>query len=154
MPSDRPAMLARVQLVPGDPLAHRALESLLRAEASVRRRLSADLDREGLSTSGFSVLVVLTTGGGELELRDLRARLRTSKANATEVVSTLESRGYVVRRRLASDRRAAAVALTDRGRELVDRLFPEHTERVTSAFSVLDEDEKRSLEAICRKLAA
>lgn len=147
-------MLARVQLVPGDPLAHRALESLLRAEASVRRRLSADLDREGLSTSGFSVLVVLTTAGGELELRDLRARLRTSKANATEVVSTLESRGYVVRRRLPSDRRAAAVALTDRGRELVDRLFPEHTERVTSAFSVLDEDEKRSLEAICRKLAA
>lgn len=154
MPSDRPAMLARVQLVPGDPLAHRALESLLRAEASVRRRLSADLDREGLSTSGFSVLVVLTTAGGELELRDLRARLRTSKANATEVVSTLESRGYVVRRRLPSDRRAAAVALTDRGQELVDRLFPEHTERVTSAFSVLDEDEKRSLEAICRKLAA
>ncbi|MEY2535797.1 MAG: hypothetical protein QOF29_3707, partial [bacterium] len=27
-------------LVPGDPLAHRALDSLLRAEASVRRRLS------------------------------------------------------------------------------------------------------------------
>ncbi|MEA2143990.1 MAG: hypothetical protein QOI64_2420, partial [Solirubrobacteraceae bacterium] len=27
--------------MPGDPLAHRALESLLRAEASVRRRLSA-----------------------------------------------------------------------------------------------------------------
>lgn len=147
-------MLARVQLVPGDPLAHRALESLLRAEASVRRRLSADLDREGLSTSGFSVLVVLTTAGGELELRDLRARLRTSKANATEVVSTLESRGYVVRHRLASDRRAATVLLTERGRELVDRLFPEHTERVSSAFSMLDEDEKRSLEAICRKLAA
>ncbi len=44
-------------LVPGDPLAHRALDSLLRAEASVRRRLTADLEREGLSASGFSVLV-------------------------------------------------------------------------------------------------
>ena len=57
-------------LVPGDPLAHRALESLLRAEASVRRRLSADLEREGLSATGFSVLVILTTAGGELELRE------------------------------------------------------------------------------------
>jgi len=94
-------------LVPGDPLAHRALDSLLRAEASVRRRLSADLEREGLSATGFSVLVILTTAGGELELRVLRARLRTSKANATEVVTTLESRGLVLRRRLASDRRAA-----------------------------------------------
>jgi MarR family 2-MHQ and catechol resistance regulon transcriptional repressor len=141
-------------LVPGDPLAHRALESLLRAEASVRRRLSADLEREGLSATGFSVLVVLTTAGGALELRALRARLRTSKANATEVVTTLESAGFVLRTRLAHDRRAAQVRLTARGKEIVDRLFPEHTDRVRHAFAVLDDGEKRSLAEICRKLAA
>ncbi|MEZ5120205.1 MAG: MarR family transcriptional regulator [Solirubrobacterales bacterium] len=141
-------------LHPVDPLAHRALESLIRAEAQVRRRLSADLEREGLSATGFSVLVVLTTAGGELELRALRTRLRTSKANATEVVTTLEGRGLVIRRRLLCDRRAASVLLTPAGRELVDRLFPEHTQRVTAAFSVLDEEEKRSLAEICRKLAA
>lgn len=141
-------------LVPGDPLAHRALESLLRAEASVRRRLSADLEREGLSASGFSVLVVLTTAGGELELRTLRRRLQTSKANATEIVTTLVQRGFVERSRLPHDRRAAIVALTVRGHELVDRLFPEHTQRVQRAFSVLDETEKRFLAEVCRKLAA
>ena len=138
----------------GDPLAHRALDSLLRAEASVRRRLTADLEREGLSGSGFSVLVVLSGEGGALELRTLRERLQTSKANATEIVTTLAGRGLVVRTRLPHDRRAATVALTDRGRELVDRLFPEHTERVERAFAVLDEDEKRHLAAICTKLAA
>jgi MarR family transcriptional regulator, 2-MHQ and catechol-resistance regulon repressor len=141
-------------LVPGDPLAHRALDSLLRAEASVRRRLTADLEREGLSASGFSVLVVLATAGGELELRALRHRLRTSKANATEVVGTLVGRGYVERTRLAHDRRAASVTLTATGRELVDRLFPEHTQRVAAAFSALDEAEKRSFAELCRKLAA
>ena len=141
-------------LVPGDPLAHRALESLLRAEASVRLRLTADLEREGVSATGFSVLVVLTTAGGELELRTLRTRLRTSKANATEVVKTLESRGLVRRTRMTSDRRAATVAVTERGQELVQRLFPEHTRRVADAFSVLDESEKRSLASICRKLTA
>lgn len=143
-----------VTLVPGDPLAHHALESLTRAEASVRRRLSADLEREGLSASGFSVLVILSGAGGEVELRTLRARLRTSKANATEVVTTLETRGLVQRFRLAHDRRAAAVRLTTAGRECVDRLFPEHTERVTSAFAALDESEKRQLAELCRKLAA
>jgi MarR family transcriptional regulator, 2-MHQ and catechol-resistance regulon repressor len=138
----------------GDPLAHRALESLLRAEASVRRRLSADLEREGISASGFSVLIVLSTAGGELELRALRARLRTSKANATEVVTTLEGRGLVQRFRLPHDRRAASVRMSARGREVVDRLFPEHTMRVADAFAVLDEAEKRQLAEICRKLAA
>jgi MarR family 2-MHQ and catechol resistance regulon transcriptional repressor len=138
----------------GDPLAHHALELLVRAEASVRRRLSADLEREGLSASGFSVLMVLSTGGGELELRVVRARLRTSKANATEVVTTLETRGMVQRFRLPHDRRAASVRLTTKGRELIDRLFPEHTRRVQDAFAVLDEAEKRMLADICRKLAA
>ena len=141
-------------LVPGDPLAHRALESLLRAEASVRRTLTADLARSRLSAAGFSVLVVLATAGGELQLRALRRRLRTSKANASEVVTTLEARGLVTRARLADDRRAASVALTASGHDLVDRLFPEHTRRVALAFAVLDDSEKRSLAQICRKLAA
>ncbi len=137
-----------------EPLAHRALDCLQQAEAAVRRRLSADLDREGISPSGFSVLVLLADNDGELELRTLREQLRTSKANATEVVTTLEGRGYVVRRRLLSDRRAAAVTLTDAGSELVDRLFPEHASRVAETFAVLDEDEMAQLAAICQKLAA
>jgi MarR family transcriptional regulator, 2-MHQ and catechol-resistance regulon repressor len=141
-------------LLPGDPLAHRALDSLMRAEASVRRRLTADLEREGLSGSGFSVLVVLATAGGELELRAIRRRLRTSKANATEIVTTLQARSLVARARVPHDRRAVSIALTPRGREVVDRLFPEHTERVAATFAVLDEEEKRSLAALCRKLAA
>ncbi len=102
-----------MRLVVDDPLAHRALDGLLRAEAAVRRRLSGDLEREGLSAAGFSVLVVLVTAGGELELRTLRRRLHTSKANATEIVDTLERRGLVGRHRLEHDRRAAAVTITD-----------------------------------------
>jgi MarR family transcriptional regulator, 2-MHQ and catechol-resistance regulon repressor len=138
----------------GDPLAHRALEALLRAETSVRRVLTAELEREGVSAPGFSALVVLVTAGGALELRALRRRLGWSKANATEVTMTLEQRGFVTRRRLAKDRRAALVELTPAGRGLVERLFPDHTTRVADAFGRLDEHEKRSLAEICRKLAA
>lgn len=137
-----------------DPLAHRALDGLLRAEAAVRRRLSADLEREGLSGSGFSVLVVLVTAGGELELRTLRRRLGTSKANATEIVQTLVARGLVERERLVHDRRALCVRITALGAELVDRLFPEHASRVAATFEALDDEEKRTFAALCRKLAA
>jgi MarR family 2-MHQ and catechol resistance regulon transcriptional repressor len=137
-----------------DPLAHRALEALVRAEAHVRRGIAAELQRAGLSTGSFSVLVVLTTAGGELELRALRRRLGWSKANATEVTAALERQGLVVRRRLASDRRAMAVAISAEGAELVQRVFPTHADRVRAAFAKLDEDEKRSLASLCRKLAA
>jgi MarR family 2-MHQ and catechol resistance regulon transcriptional repressor len=138
----------------GDPLAHRALQALLRAEATVRRSLAAELEREGVSAAGFSALVVLVTAGGTLELRALRRRLGWSKANATEVMDTLEARGLIARRRLATDRRAAAVDLTPSGEALVDRLFPDHATRVSRAFDALDEREKRSFAELCRKLAA
>jgi MarR family transcriptional regulator, 2-MHQ and catechol-resistance regulon repressor len=124
-----------VALSPADPLAHRALEALLRAEAAVRRRLSADLRREGLSAAGFSVLVILATAGDELELRALRRRLQTSKPNATEVLTRLQARGLIERRRLRRDRRASAVVLTAAGRDVVERLFPEHSGRVRHAFA-------------------
>ena len=138
----------------GDPLAHRALQGLLRAEATVRKRLALELQREGVTAAGFSVLVVLTTAGGSLELKTLRRRLGWSKANATEVTRTLEDRGLVRRRRLLEDRRAVCIELSAEGAELVERAFPGHTRRVSQTFAALDEDEKRFLAEICRKLAA
>jgi MarR family transcriptional regulator, 2-MHQ and catechol-resistance regulon repressor len=138
----------------GDPLAHRALQSLVRAEAAVRRRLAAELKREGVSAAGFSVLVVLTTAGGTLELKTLRRRLGWSKANATEVTATLAARDFVIRRRSPSDGRIVLVDLSAAGLDLVERLFPAHSDRVTRAFGALDEREKRTLSQLCRKLAA
>src|SRR3954454_23846892 len=128
-----------------DPLAHRALQALMRAESAVKRTLAVELERAGVSPAGFSALVVLTTAGGSLELKTLRRRLGWSKANATEVTLTLASRGFVTRGRLEHARRSAVVELTAPGRELVERVFPGHASRVSRAFDALDEEEKRSL---------
>ena len=138
----------------GDPLAHRALQALLRAESTVRKRLAIELEREGVTAAGFSVLVVLTTAGGSLELKTLRRRLGWSKANATEVTGTLAARGFVSRRRASEDRRVVVVDLEPQwGRSLVERLFPA-LQRVQAAFDALDEGEKRTFSELCRKLAA
>ena len=83
----------------------------MRAQANLTRRLAADLERIGVSATGFTMLVLLTSAGGRLELRTMRRRLGASKATATEVLDTLENRGFVVRSRLETDRRAVAVAI-------------------------------------------
>jgi MarR family transcriptional regulator, 2-MHQ and catechol-resistance regulon repressor len=135
-----------------DPLAHRALDALVRAESRLTRRLSSDLERRGVSGTGFSMLVVLESAGGRLELRTMRQRLGVSKANASEVLSTLARRGFVRRERSERDGRALTVWLTRAGGRLLDDLFPSHATRVRDAFTPLDEHEKRELVRLCRKL--
>jgi MarR family transcriptional regulator, 2-MHQ and catechol-resistance regulon repressor len=135
-----------------DPLAHRALDALVRAESRLTRRLGTELERRGLSATGFSMLVVLVSAGGRLELRALRLRLGVSKANATEVSRTLAARGLVRRRRSERDGRAVTLELTLAGERLVEDLFPEHARRVSDAFGPLDDEEKRELAKLCRKL--
>src|SRR4029077_7544313 len=50
-----------------DPLAHRALDALVRAQARLTRALGHDLERHGISVTGFSFLVVMQSAGGSLE---------------------------------------------------------------------------------------
>jgi len=69
-----------------DPLAHRALDALVRAETLVTRKLGLELERRGLSPTAFAMLVVVESAGGELGLRALRQRLGLSKANAEPVL--------------------------------------------------------------------
>jgi MarR family transcriptional regulator, 2-MHQ and catechol-resistance regulon repressor len=135
-----------------DPLAHRALDALVRAETRVTRSLGHEIERRGLSATAFSMLVVLESAGGTLELRTLRHRLSLSKANASEVTAALEGRGFVVRVRDEQDRRALILTITEPARRIVAELFPGHARRVRDAFTPLDEREKRELARLCRKL--
>ena len=124
----------------------------MRAETRVTRRLAHELERRGVSATGFSMLVILHLAGGSIELRLLRQRLGLSKANATEVVRTLESRGFVSRVQSIRDGRAVVVNVTPAGESLLTDVFPGHARRVRDAFTSLDEDEKRELTRLCRKL--
>ena len=135
-----------------DPLAHRALDALMRAETRVTRRVASELERRGVSATGFSMLVLLSSAGGSVELRILRLRLGISKANATEVSTTLEQNRLVTRERSETDRRALVIRITTVGERLVRDLFPAHARRVRDAFIPLDDDEKRELTKLCRKL--
>jgi DNA-binding MarR family transcriptional regulator len=144
--------MAELSALLEDPLAHRALEALVRAETRLTRRLAAELERKGVSATGFSVLVLLQSAGGALELRLVRQRLAISKANATEVAGTLSLHGLISRDRSPHDRRALIVSLTPAGERLIEDTFPGHARRVRDAFTPLDEAEKRELTRLCRKL--
>ena len=68
-----------------DPLAHRALDALMRAETRVTRKLGHELERRGLSPTAFGMLVVVESAGGILGLRVLR-QLRDLRRYAPVII--------------------------------------------------------------------
>jgi MarR family transcriptional regulator, 2-MHQ and catechol-resistance regulon repressor len=124
------------------------------------RRITRALDgaleaRHALNMSALELLGRLAAAPERrMRLSALAADCGLSLSRVSRIVDTLERRGLVARHRLEHDRRAAAVTITAHGEELVQRLFPEHAERVAAAFSPLDDAEKRTLAELCRKLAA
>ncbi len=68
------------------------------------------------------------------------------------MVEGLEKRGLVVRQRTEEDRRYVRVALTGKGRKLIQDIFPDHAAEAARLFGVLADDEQDQLRRLCRKL--
>jgi DNA-binding MarR family transcriptional regulator len=99
----------------------------------------------GLSGSQWGVLRNLHRAEQEgrpgLRLTDLSERLLIRPPSVTGVVDRLERAGLVVRGGSPTDLRAKQVALTDLGRELVERVLRVHGKQIDRVLGVLAPDE-------------
>jgi MarR family transcriptional regulator, 2-MHQ and catechol-resistance regulon repressor len=125
--------------------------NLARAADSLLGRMSAQLERSGLTMGQFGVLETLFHLGPMWQ-RTLGEKLLRSGGNITLVVDNLEKHGWVRRERQENDRRMVMVHLTRQGRKLIEDVFPEHARAINKEMSVLEPQEQESLRRICRKL--
>jgi MarR family 2-MHQ and catechol resistance regulon transcriptional repressor len=122
-----------------------------RAHNAVAARAQADVVRHGLTIAEFGVLEALHHKG-PLLLSELKAKILVSNAGVTYLVDRLEKRGLVERRRCDRDRRAYYAHLTEEGAEFVRRIFPEHADAITEAFSTLTDEERATATELLRKI--
>ena len=124
-----------------------ALITLLRAAESVTTRLQGRLTEASVTGGQFGALEALYHLG-PMRPNELARKLLRSPGNMTTVLDNLERRRLVVRRREKDDRRCLTVHLTDAGRKLMERIFPEHVANVVHAFDVLTAKEQEELHAL------
>jgi len=124
---------------------------LMRCAESFTARVHAHLANAGLTFSQFQVLEVLYHLGPMCQ-RDIAQKILKSTANLTVVVDNVEKRGLVERRRDTQDRRYVTVHLTDRGRQLIQEIFPRHVDALVREMGILTKDEQEVLGRLCRKL--
>ena len=124
---------------------------LMRAVDSLRSRLEPILASHGLTAAQFGVLEALLHLG-PLNQNDVGNKLLVSKGNVTTVARNLERDGLITRTIDAQDRRRTILALTPRGRRVVEKAFAEQATGIVREFAVLSADEQETLGRICRAL--
>jgi MarR family 2-MHQ and catechol resistance regulon transcriptional repressor len=128
-----------------------AYVKLLRASETVHSEATRTLAEEGLSASQFGVLEALYHIG-PLCLSDLAHKILKTTGNLTMVVRNLERSGLVTCQQSAEDRRFVSVAITEKGRKRMARVFPVHLEHIVELMNRLSPAQQDELGRLCRKL--
>jgi DNA-binding MarR family transcriptional regulator len=107
-----------------------------------------------LSRGGFDVLAALRRSGPPYQLTptELYNSLLISSGATTNRVDRLEERKLVARIPDPTDRRGVLVALTPKGRQLVDKVTESHLENEHRLLAQLKASERHELGRLLRKL--
>jgi len=132
----------------------RALNTFIRftrAFGTVDQKISRIFQAHDLTSGQFGVLETLYHLG-PLHQGALGDKLLQSKGNISTIITNLEDRDLVERRRDEEDRRYVKVHLTDAGRSLITDIFPDHVQQIVDTFGVLTDEEIEELGRLCKKL--
>ncbi len=151
LPAER-KVLAELEHLPLDFRAMAVVSNLFRSSTAIRRHMEAKvLAADRLSWTAFVVLWVLWVWG-EMEARELAAGVGISRPTCTGVVTTLEERRYVRRRKGDGDGRTVLVSLTRRGRARIEDLFPRFNAEEAAVTRHLPAEQQDALAAMLRSL--
>jgi MarR family transcriptional regulator, 2-MHQ and catechol-resistance regulon repressor len=124
---------------------------LNRAGRAISDRLRWSVEQHDLSLSEFGVLEVLYSKGRML-VGEVGDKILLTSGSTTYVIDKLEARGLVLRRPCPGDRRALHVELTEKGQELISRIFPQHAEQVRQALGGLTPEEQKIATAMLKRM--
>ena len=129
------------------------LERVTRLAAYLERDLAEIGTMAGLKAGQFQVLAELR-GRDPLPMSasDLARAIVLTSGGMTPVLDQLEERGLITRQIDPEDRRARRIAITEKGRSLINRALEQRIARQRALNAVLTLEERETLSAILRKL--
>lgn len=124
---------------------------LSKAYRSVSDQVANDIRKKGLNTTDFGVLELLYHQGDQ-PLQKIGDKILLASGSITYVVDKLEKKEFIQRVPSASDRRITYAAITEKGEELLNEIFPDHWKQIESITSGLTEEEKVQAILLLKKL--
>jgi MarR family 2-MHQ and catechol resistance regulon transcriptional repressor len=124
---------------------------LTRAAQSVRKGIEEDIRRHGLNLTEFGVLELLYHKGDQ-PIQKIGGKILIASSSTTYVIDQLEKKELLKRKSCPSDRRVTYASLTEKGRDLMNTIFPEHKDAVHNLLGGVTLVEKTELIGQLKKL--
>lgn len=129
----------------------KALTILLRASSSVEKVVKKDMASHGLNATEFTVLELLYSKGKQ-PIQMIGKQILLASSSITYVVDRLEEKDMVIRVADNLDRRVTFCELTDDGKELMEKIFPKHAEKIAELFDGCTKEEILSMQSVLKKV--
>lgn len=132
-------------------LALEGFVKLIRAANSVSDRAGKTWRGAGLTASQFGVLEALYHLGPICQ-KEIAKKILKTTGNITMVIENLYKGGLVYRERDKADKRFIRIHLTDKGKKMIQQIFPSHVETIVNEFSIFSPEEQKLFGQMCKKL--
>ncbi|WP_079525608.1 MarR family winged helix-turn-helix transcriptional regulator [Halobacillus hunanensis] len=124
---------------------------LAKAQRAIADLVKDDIQSFGLNTTEFGVLELLYHEGDQ-PLQKIGEKILLASGSITYVVDKLEKKEYLKRVPCPNDRRITYAAITNKGKELLHGIFPDHWKQIEMITGGLSEDEKLQAIDLLKKL--
>ena len=128
------------------------LGRIARLRTHLAREVEQTLAAHGLNSATFDVLATLRRSGPPYALSpgDLLATTMVSSGTMTNRLDQLEKAGLVARTHNPEDRRSVIIALTEKGRVVVDEAVTAHVANQHRLVETLSSEERKQLDGLLR----
>lgn len=117
---------------------------LQKASKTLLEVTKKDISRLGMRMSDFTILEALYHKGKQT-IREISQAVLINTGSITYVIDKLESKGLLERADCPQDRRVVYIHLTEKGKQLMDEIFPKHQKVIEEVFQDVTEEEKALL---------
>ncbi|CDQ21517.1 MarR family transcriptional regulator, 2-MHQ and catechol-resistance regulon repressor [Halobacillus karajensis] len=124
---------------------------LTKAQRTIADLVKDDIQRYELNPTEFGVLELLYHQGDQ-PLQKIGEKILLASGSITYVVDKLEKKEYLKRVPCPNDRRITFASITDKGRELLNDIFPDHWKQIEAIMDGLSEEEKKDAIELLKKL--
>jgi DNA-binding MarR family transcriptional regulator len=125
---------------------------LSRANQAIQKQSAVTFKEGGLTTAQFAVLEALYHKG-TLTIQEIINSILSTGGNMTVVINNLEKEKLIERHVNPEDKRSSLIEITDKGKKIIEEIFPNHLQNLKEEFEVLTKEEKHALITILKKLS-